>query len=118
MEINAALKALAALAQDTRLRVFRMLVQAGPEGLAVGRIAERLGTQANGRLSFHLKELVHAGLVTATPSGRFIFYAANYPVMNELLEYLTAYCCAGQSCGVEERGCHPAGSSIEGESRV
>ncbi|WP_303784999.1 helix-turn-helix transcriptional regulator [Azovibrio restrictus] len=118
MEIDAALKALSALSQETRLLVFRMLVQAGPEGLSVGRIAERLGTQANGRLSFHLKELAHAGLVTATQSGRFIFYSANYPVMNDLLAYLTEHCCAGQSCGGQDRSCHPAGPAGEGEPRV
>ncbi len=105
MEINNALTALAALSQETRLQAFRMLVQAGPEGLSVGRIAEKLGTEANGRLSFHLKELVHAGLVTATQSGRFIFYSANYPVMNDLLAYLTEHCCAGEPCGEKDRVC-------------
>ncbi|MDD3484840.1 helix-turn-helix transcriptional regulator [Azovibrio restrictus] len=105
MEIKPALTALGALAQETRLLIFRMLVQAGPEGLSVGRIAEQLDTEPNGRLSFHLKELVRAGLVTATQSGRFIFYSANYPVMNDLLAYLTEQCCAGEPCGAEVHGC-------------
>lgn len=107
MEISNALTALAALSQETRLLVFRMLVQAGPEGLSVGRIAENLGTEPNGRLSFHLKELVHAGLATATQSGRFIFYSANYPVMNDLLAYLTEHCCAGEPCGEQAHSCTP-----------
>lgn len=105
MEIKIALAALGALAQETRLLIFRMLVQAGPEGLSVGRIADKLDTEPNGRLSFHLKELVRAGLVTATQSGRFIFYSANYPVMNDLLAYLTEHCCAGESCGEVVHSC-------------
>ncbi|MGB4468977.1 MAG: metalloregulator ArsR/SmtB family transcription factor [Azovibrio sp.] len=105
METKNALAALAALSQETRLQAFRLLVQAGPEGLSVGCIAAQLGTEANGRLSFHLKELVHAGLVRATQSGRFIFYSANYPVMNDLLAYLTEHCCAGESCGEAVHGC-------------
>lgn len=105
MEIKIALAALGALAQETRLLIFRMLVQAGPEGLSVGCIADKLDTEPNGRLSFHLKELVRAGLVTATQSGRFIFYSANYPVMNDLLAYLTEHCCAGEPCGEHVHGC-------------
>lgn len=99
MDIKTAVMALGALAQDTRLQIFRLLVQAGAEGLAVGKIAEQLGTEANGRLSFHLKELVNAGLAEARQSGRFIFYSANYLAMNDLLAYLTEHCCAGSPCG-------------------
>lgn len=99
MDIQNAVVALGALAQETRLQVFRLLVQAGEEGLAVGRIAELLGTEPNGRLSFHLKELVNAGLATSRQAGRFIYYSAHYPAMNELLAYLTEQCCGGQPCG-------------------
>ncbi|PKO94607.1 MAG: transcriptional regulator [Betaproteobacteria bacterium HGW-Betaproteobacteria-10] len=107
MNIENAVSALSALAQNTRLQIFRLLVQAGAEGLAVGKIAEQLGTEANGRLSFHLKELVYAGLAEARQSGRFIFYSANYPAMNDLLSYLTEHCCAGSPCG-EIIQCLPA----------
>jgi DNA-binding transcriptional ArsR family regulator len=89
--------ALAALAQDTRLGVFRLLVQQGPSGMAAGEIAERLGI-APATLSFHLKELTHAGLVTARQAGRFVFYAARFDAMNELLAYLTENCCVAD-CG-------------------
>ncbi|HEX6736396.1 MAG TPA: metalloregulator ArsR/SmtB family transcription factor [Azonexus sp.] len=108
MELTNAVSALGALAQETRLQIFRLLVQAGPDGLAVGRIAEQLGTEANGRLSFHLKELVHASLAISRQSGRFIYYSANYPAMNALLAYLTEQCCGGQPCGEPPALCHPA----------
>lgn len=107
MIIKEAVAALGALAQETRLQIFRLLVQAGDEGLSVGAIAERLGTEANGRLSFHLKELAIAGLVRASQLGRFVYYSASYPAMNELLAYLTEHCCAGNSCGVEVVPCDP-----------
>jgi ArsR family transcriptional regulator, arsenate/arsenite/antimonite-responsive transcriptional repressor len=107
MNVKSAVSALGALAQETRLQIFRLLVRAGSEGLAVGRIAELLATEANGRLSFHLKELVTAGLATASPSGRFIYYSANYRAMNELLAYLTEQCCAGVPCGEQVAGCNP-----------
>jgi DNA-binding transcriptional ArsR family regulator len=92
-----AIKCLAALSQETRLGIYRLLVQQGPEGLAVGSIAERMEV-AGTTLSFHIKELAHAGLVTPTPRGRFIYYAANYPTMNALMDYLTENCCQGQVC--------------------
>jgi predicted transcriptional regulator len=92
-----ALSALAALAQETRLAVFRLLVETGPEGLQVGAIAERLSL-ANATLSFHLKELANAGLIVAAPNGRAIIYAANFAAMNTLIDYLTENCCAGASC--------------------
>jgi DNA-binding transcriptional ArsR family regulator len=92
-------KALAALAQESRLAIFRLLVQQGPEGLAAGEIAERLRLPG-ATLSFHLKELAHAGLVSARQAGRFNYYSANYPTMNGLIGYLTENCCQGASCGV------------------
>lgn len=90
--------ALAALAQDSRLSVFRLLVKRGPEGLAVGEIGDDLEIPGP-TLSFHLKELAQAGLVTARKESRFVYYAANYQRMNELLGYLTENCCGGASCG-------------------
>ena len=93
MKQNEVVVALAALAQTTRLAVFRMLVQQGPSGLAAGEIAENLGS-APATLSFHLKELSHAGLVTTRQVGRFIFYAADFAAMNDLLGFLTENCCA------------------------
>ena len=90
-------KALAALAHETRLAVFRMLVQAGPEGLTPGGIAEALAIAAS-PLSFHLKELTHAGLIAARPDGRKIYYSANFTAMNELVVYLTENCCGGLAC--------------------
>jgi ArsR family transcriptional regulator len=93
-------KALAALAHETRLAVFRMLVQAGPEGLTPTGIAESLAIAAS-PLSFHLKELSHAGLIAARPDGRKIFYSANYGAMNDLMAYLTDNCCGGEACAVD-----------------
>ncbi|MEQ1637380.1 MAG: metalloregulator ArsR/SmtB family transcription factor [Methylococcales bacterium] len=98
MEIKIAVKSLAALAQETRLSIFRILVQAGEAGVPVGQIAKALSIP-NATLSFHLKELTNAGLITARQESRFIFYAANFPVMNELLGFLTENCCAGTPCG-------------------
>jgi DNA-binding transcriptional ArsR family regulator len=97
MESVTAVRALAAIAQDTRLSVFRLLVQQGPSGLAAGEIAERLAI-APATLSFHLKELSHAGLVSSRQDGRFNFYAANFAAMNELIAYLTENCCVAD-CG-------------------
>jgi ArsR family transcriptional regulator, arsenate/arsenite/antimonite-responsive transcriptional repressor len=94
---TSAVKALAALAQAQRLRAFRALVAAGPEGLTPGAIAEHLGI-APSALSFHLKELAHAGLVSAEPRGRNLIYRASFEQMNALLAYLTEHCCQGQGC--------------------
>jgi DNA-binding transcriptional ArsR family regulator len=98
MKTIAAVTALGALAHETRLEVFRLLVRAGAEGLSVGKIADALGIEANGRLTFHLKELVGAGLASSRQEGRFVFYSTNYGAMNELLRYLTEDCCGGLGC--------------------
>jgi ArsR family transcriptional regulator, arsenate/arsenite/antimonite-responsive transcriptional repressor len=97
MNTPQAVKALAALAQDTRLAIYRLLVQQGPEGLAAGIIAERLDLPG-ATLSFHLKELANAGMVDSRQEGRFVYYSANYEQMNGLLAYLTENCCQGESC--------------------
>ncbi|MDP3760050.1 MAG: metalloregulator ArsR/SmtB family transcription factor [Ramlibacter sp.] len=94
-----AIKALAALAQVQRLRAFRSLIAAGPVGLTPGAMAEQLGIAPSG-LSFHLKELAHAGLVSAQPRGRNLIYRANFERMNGLLAYLTEHCCQGEACEV------------------
>jgi ArsR family transcriptional regulator, arsenate/arsenite/antimonite-responsive transcriptional repressor len=97
MESNDAVVVLGALAQASRLEVYRVLVQAGPEGLPASDIAERLGIPAN-TLSFHLKNLSHAGLVQSRQDGRFVFYSTNYDQMNALLAFLTENCCGGKGC--------------------
>lgn len=98
MESFEAVNTLSALAQDARLAIFRMLVQAGPEGLAVGDIGAGLSIPA-ATLSFHLVQLKHAGLVTVARQGRTLIHAANFDRMNDLLGYLTENCCAGEPCG-------------------
>lgn len=103
MEASNTVQALAALAQDTRLAVFRRLVQAGPAGLAAGRIGQAIGIPP-ATLSFHLHQLVQAGLVTATRRGRSILYAADYAAMNSLLAYLTENCCADSDCAPAASG--------------
>jgi ArsR family transcriptional regulator, arsenate/arsenite/antimonite-responsive transcriptional repressor len=96
MESKTAVISLAALAQESRLAIFRLLVQAGPAGMAVGSVAENLEIPA-ATLSFHLKELSRAELITARQDGRFIYYSANFPQMAALLGYLTENCCRGMS---------------------
>ncbi|NCT84286.1 MAG: helix-turn-helix transcriptional regulator [Comamonadaceae bacterium] len=93
------IKALAALAQPVRLKVFRALVVTGDAGLTPGTMAEGLDMPAN-TLSFHLKELVNAGLVTQERASRNLIYRAAYPRMNALLGYLTENCCQGAACAV------------------
>lgn len=97
METTNFIPALAALAQESRLAIFKKLVQAGPDGLAAGKIAE-LTAIAPSSLSFHLKELLHADMVTSRTEGRFVIYAANFATMNGLLQYLTDNCCDGNPC--------------------
>lgn len=94
MELDNAVKALSALGEPSRLAIFRLLVEAGPDGLHVGAIAEHL-TVAAGTLSFHLKTLHHAGLIKASKDRQFIRYSANFASMNELIAYLTDNCCGG-----------------------
>jgi ArsR family transcriptional regulator, arsenate/arsenite/antimonite-responsive transcriptional repressor len=96
MERASAIAARGALAQESRLEVFRMLVQAGPAGLAAGEIGTRLGLPSP-TLSFHLNQLRHAGLIASRRQSRSIIYAANYPAMNALLSYLTENCCGGDA---------------------
>ena len=107
MEILEAVHALSSLAHETRLGVFRLLVQAGAEGVQVGLMGEQLGVAAP-TLSFHLKELTHAGLVLSRQEGRFIYYRANYDVMNALLAYLTDNCCQAEAC-LPDNACKPKG---------
>ena len=99
MEAAHVIASLAALAQESRLAIYRLLVEAGPTGLSVGEIGASLKV-APATLSFHLKELTHAGLIAARQDGRYIYYSANYARMNALLGYLTDNCCArdGVAC--------------------
>ena len=97
METNDIVKALAALAQASRLEIFRALVVAGTEGLTPSALSEALGVAPN-RLSFHLKELTHAGLVAQERAGRNLIYRAQFDRMNALIGYLTENCCQGQVC--------------------
>ncbi len=96
MKSGQVIKALAALAQATRLEVYRKLVVAGPEGMAAGQLAEKLGV-APASLSFHFKTLSHAGLIESRQEGRFIYYSANFEVMNGMVDYLTENCCGGNA---------------------
>jgi ArsR family transcriptional regulator len=97
METKAVVTALAALAQDSRLAVFRALVQAGPEGLAAGKIGELTGIPPSS-VYVHLKDLSHAGMVDSQQAGRFVIYTANFTTMNALLGFLTENCCGGNPC--------------------
>jgi ArsR family transcriptional regulator, arsenate/arsenite/antimonite-responsive transcriptional repressor len=100
MDESAAVKALAALAQAQRLRAFRALVAAGPQGMTPGALAEQLGI-APSALSFHLKELTYSGLASSEPRGRNLIYRASFDQMIGLLAYLTEHCCQGASCEVD-----------------
>lgn len=104
MEESAVIKALAAMAQPVRLQVFRALIVAGPKGLTPGALSESLGVPSTS-LSFHLKELTNAALVTQERDGRNLIYRAAYERMNALLAYLTANCCAGAACAVTTPAC-------------
>jgi ArsR family transcriptional regulator, arsenate/arsenite/antimonite-responsive transcriptional repressor len=94
MELTAAVTALSALGEPTRLSIFRQLIEAGPPGLVVGQIAERL-TVAPATLSFHLKTLAQAGLIRGAKERQFVRYVADFPTINGLLGYLTDHCCGG-----------------------
>jgi DNA-binding transcriptional ArsR family regulator len=95
-------KALSALAQPTRLALYRLLVARGPDGMAAGQVSEKLKVSP-ATLSFHFRTLSHAGLIESRQEGRFIYYAANYMVMNDMLAYLTENCCGG-----DPDACKPA----------
>lgn len=106
MESKLATKALAALAQETRLNIFRLLVQAGPTGMAAGEVAAELEIPA-ATLSFHLKELSHADLVAARQEGRYIYYSANFGRMTELVAFLTENCCERDGVSCAPSSCAP-----------
>ena len=112
METKTAVTVLSALAQDTRIDVFRLLVRAGCDGLPAGAIAEHLGIPAP-TLSFHLKELRSAGIVEAERSGRTIVYRADFVAMRRLVAYLTEECCGG----VEGSTCAPTSLTTSGGTR-
>lgn len=97
METKNIVRALGAIAHESRLEAYRYLVQAGPAGLAAGRLSELVGIPPSS-LSFHLKELVNAGLLSSRQEGRFVFYSAEYAAMNSLVAYLTENCCGGNPC--------------------
>ncbi|MDP2793124.1 MAG: metalloregulator ArsR/SmtB family transcription factor [Sulfurisoma sp.] len=97
METTQAVDKLAALAQETRLRIFRLLVEAGPAGMNAGAIAEALDIPA-ATLSFHVAHLARVGLVASRQESRFIFYSAGFPAMDDLIAYLTDNCCQGKQC--------------------
>jgi ArsR family transcriptional regulator, arsenate/arsenite/antimonite-responsive transcriptional repressor len=100
MQAAAAIEALSALAQEHRLALFRLLVQAGERGMAAGVIADTLGVP-NSSLSFHLAQLNRAGLIRKERQHRSLIYRANYPAMNALVGYLMENCCAGAECAVD-----------------
>ena len=112
VEKTSALAALGALSQETRLDLFRLLVAVGPEGLSAGVIADRLRVLP-ASLTFHLKELQHAGLIAQRRLGRQLIYAAEYGAMNELLGYLTENCCGRGVCAPV---CNPADAFNTGEA--
>jgi DNA-binding transcriptional ArsR family regulator len=112
MKKSEVLAALGALAQETRLDIYRLLVQAGEDGLAAGKIGEELGLPS-ATLAFHLKELKYAGLVTFTRDGRSLIYAAVYPTMHGLLAYLTENCC-GRASSVRPPACPPLSANKRG----
>jgi ArsR family transcriptional regulator len=113
MEANQAIAALAALAQATRLEVYRLLVQAGPQGMAAGAIGEQLGLPP-ATLSFHLAQLSRAGLAQLRQQGRFVIYSVNFPAMNDLIGFLTENCCGGNPC-ISTATCTTAGEFDNGE---
>jgi DNA-binding transcriptional ArsR family regulator len=114
MDTKLAVRSLGALAQESRLLIYRLLVEAGRAGLSVGEIGASLHV-APATLSFHLKELAHAGLVQARQEGRYIYYSANFGKMNDLLGFLTENCCASdRGCGP---GCAPARRAGGGKAK-
>jgi ArsR family transcriptional regulator, arsenate/arsenite/antimonite-responsive transcriptional repressor len=106
MQAVQVIRALSALAQEHRLAAFRVLVQAGEQGVAAGLLAEKLDVPPSS-MSFHLAQLANAGLVTQRRESRSIIYSADYAAMNDLMGYLTENCCGGVSCS-EDSACLPA----------
>lgn len=111
MNAAAVIRALGALAQEHRLAAFRLLVQAGEDGLPAGTIAEKLGIVSSS-MSFHLAALANAGLVTQRRQSRLIIYSANYPAMNGLMGYLTENCCGGIPCTDRATCCPPQSTTL------
>ncbi|CAN7733250.1 ArsR/SmtB family transcription factor [Paraburkholderia sp. DD10] len=101
MDSNLVVRALGALAHDSRLAIFRLLVVAGPGGMAAGEIAQQVGLSPSS-LSFHLKDLSHADLVKPRQEGRFVIYTANFDAMTGLIGFLTDNCCAGATCAASD----------------
>jgi len=114
MDQKRAIAALGALAQETRIELFRLLVARGPEGLPAGVIAEKLGVMPSS-LSFHLQQLVHASLITQRRLSRQLIYSAEYGAMNELMAYLTENCC-GRGAAICPPVCNPADTFAKGEN--
>jgi DNA-binding transcriptional ArsR family regulator len=110
LETGMALMALAALAQESRLAVFRLLIEHSPDGLVAGAVAEKLSL-APATLSFHLKELARAGLISSSQVGRFIWYRADIVAMNRLIAYLTKNCCSGSA--VCDPACAPTAATSQ-----
>jgi ArsR family transcriptional regulator len=110
MKVDDAIESLAALAQESRLAIFRMLVKRGPQGYTPTQLGEKLSVSSS-TLSFHLKELQRARLIDARREGRFLYYRPNFDHMNQLLGFLTENCCvlADRGCGVE---CSPAAAEV------
>jgi ArsR family transcriptional regulator, arsenate/arsenite/antimonite-responsive transcriptional repressor len=113
LETKQAIEALGALAQETRLAIFRLLVEAGPDGLSAGTIGERLGVHASS-LSFHLAHLTRAGLLVQRRASRSLIYTANFPGMNALVSYLTENCCGGNPAACMP-SCAPAAAKSGGD---
>ncbi|TDY20535.1 ArsR family transcriptional regulator [Paraburkholderia sp. BL6665CI2N2] len=101
MNSNLVVRALGALAHESRLAIFRLLVVAGKDGMAAGEIAQQLGLSPSS-LSFHLKDLTHAEMVTPQQDGRFVIYSANFESMTDLIGFLTENCCAGATCSATD----------------
>jgi DNA-binding transcriptional ArsR family regulator len=116
VEISQIVDALAALAHNSRLKVFRLLVEAGPDGLAAGAIGEKLDLPP-ATLSFHLAHLSRTGLARSRQEGRFVIYSADFDSMNELVGYLTENCCGGRSCMPAAKAKAARGTAGEALSR-
>lgn len=107
MDTLISVQLLSGLAQPARLNIFRLLIEAGEAGLSAGVIGERLALP-NSTLSFHLKTLQHAGLIVPRPNSRFIYYAANFSQMTQLVQFLTAHCCRGETCDLTDMAAIPS----------